>query len=305
MSAEVGAGGGWSERPEAYFCRQSGLAHFRHGPIDLSVMAEGPAPAAKAALRRAWARFQTVLAELSGELSLLRQDIRTLDPGALKGSVAQRMAAAAREQGDAGFVTPMAAVAGAVADEILAAGWGAGLSRLAVNNGGDIAFRLTAGGVFTLSMAGADGADLGRAKIGAADLPDGRGGVATSGWRGRSFSLGVADSVTVLAASAAAADVAATLIANAVDAPDLPGVERAPARALAPDSDLGDRLVTTAVAPLGPKDRRRALAAGLRSAEAMRRQGLIIAAALALGPDRVETAAAQSPLCADPSLRFA
>lgn len=295
--------GGWSERPEAHLCRLSGLAHFRHGPIDLSIMAEGPASAVKAALQRAWARFQPVLAELSGELSLLRQDIRALDPGALRGSVAQRMAAAALAQGGTGFVTPMAAVAGAVADEILAAAWGAGLSRLAVNNGGDIAFRLTPGAVFTLAMAGANGADLGRAEIAAADLPEGRGGIATSGWRGRSFSLGVADSVTVLAASAAAADVAATLIANAVDAPDLPGVERAPARALAPDSDLGDRLVTTAVAPLGPKDRRRALDAGLRSAEGMRRQGLITAAVLALGPDRLETPATTVP-SAERSQRF-
>ena len=38
-------------------------------------------------------------------------------------------------------------------------------------------------------------------------------GVATSGWRGRSHSLGIADSVTVLAATAAMADAAATVIA--------------------------------------------------------------------------------------------
>ena len=49
---------------------------------------------------------------------------------------------------------------------------------------------------------------------------DGVGGIATSGARGRSFSLGIADSVTVLAEDAATADAAATLIANAVDCDD-------------------------------------------------------------------------------------
>ena len=61
---------------------------------------------------------------------------------------------------------------------------------------------------------------------------------------GRSHSLGIADSVTVLAQSAAIADAAATLIANAVDIPGSPAVIRKPANELTPDSDLGDRLVT-------------------------------------------------------------
>jgi uncharacterized protein len=64
-------------------------------------------------------------------------------------------------------------------------------------------------------------------------------GIATSGRHGRSLSLGIADSVTVLAATAAAADAAATLIANAVDLPGHAAVRRAPACSLDPDSDLG------------------------------------------------------------------
>ena len=89
-------------------------------------------------------------------------------------------------------------------------------------------------------------------------------GVATSGWRGRSFSLGIADAVTVLATNAAPADAAATLIANAVDLPGHPAVTRVPARELAPDSDLGDRLVTQGVGPLSPREIAGALEAGLR-----------------------------------------
>ena len=74
---------------------------------------------------------------------------------------------------------------------------------------------------------------------------DGVRGVATSGWRGRSFSLGIADAVTVLARTGAEADAAATLIANAVDLPGNPAIKRIPAQELAPDSDLGARLGDT------------------------------------------------------------
>src|SRR5690606_38926436 len=104
-------------------------------------------------------------------------------------------------------------------------------------------------------------------------------GVATSGWRGRSFSLGIADAVTVLARTGAEADAAATLVANAVDLPGHVAVTRRPARDLAPDSDLGDRPVTTGVGPLSPGEIGAALARGLAVAEGFRRRGLIEAAA--------------------------
>jgi uncharacterized protein len=88
--------------------------------------------------------------------------------------------------------------------------------------------------------------------------------------------------VTVLAACAAAADAAATLIANAVDLPGAPSIRRKPARALAPDSDLGDRLVTVEVGALSGKEKATALCRGVRVAQDMRRRGLIVAAHLCL-----------------------
>ena len=181
------------------------------------------------------------------------------------------------------FVTPMAAVAGAVAEEVLEAMTaGRRLARAYVNNGGDIALHLGRGETFSIGMV--DRPDrpslIGRASIGAADHVR---GVATSGWRGRSFSLGAADAVTVLAASAALADAAATLIANAVDLPGHPAIERAPAFDLDPQSDLGERRVTVAVGPLTPGEIDRALASGAVEAELWRSSGLIEAAALRLG----------------------
>ena len=123
---------------------------------------------------------------------------------------------------------------------------------------------------------------LGRAAVAAGD---GVGGIATSGRHGRSLSMGIADSVTVLARTAAEADAAATLVANAVDLPGHAAVRRAPARTLDPDSDLGDRAVVTGCGALAPAETARALARGAAVAEAMRRRGLLVAAALFLGPD--------------------
>jgi hypothetical protein len=100
--------------------------------------------------------------------------------------------------------------------------------------------------------------------------------------------LGIADAVTVLADRAAAADAAATIIANAVDLPRHPAIIRLPACELAPDSDLGDRLVTQAVGILTFAEVDRALASGIRTAELLLRLGLICSAALNLqGETRV------------------
>jgi ApbE superfamily uncharacterized protein (UPF0280 family) len=254
--------------------------HLQHGPIDLIVAAD----AGSADLRRAYGaaalRFETVLAALVEELPALR----TACPSAgrvFAGPVARRMAAAVRPHAGRVFVTPMAAVAGAVADEILAAMIGAAtLRRAYVNNGGDIALHLAEGQRFDLAVARLEGSgEHGRVGIEAADPVR---GVATSGRGGRSLSLGVADSVTVLARTAAAADAAATLIANAVDLPDHPAIARAPAETRDPDSDLGPRLVVVGCGALKAAEIGAALDRGAAEARRMRAEGLIEAAALFL-----------------------
>lgn len=252
--------------------------HLHHGPIDLIVEAFGPAPARSEAYQRAIARFQTILAELVAELPVLRAE--ATPELALAGSVAQRMLHAVLAHLPV-FVTPMAAVAGAVADEICTAMTaGAALDRAYVNNGGDVALYLAPGQRIDAAIAG--GRVAGRATVRAEDPAR---GVATSGWRGRSHSLGIADAVTVIARTAAEADVAATLIANAVDLPGHPAVSRRPACELSPDSDLGGRPVTTGVGPLTAAETAGALDTGAAAARAMAHAGLIEGAALFLGPD--------------------
>jgi len=252
----------------------SGRLHLQHGPIDLIIGAEG---AREDAFAAAEARFATILQELVSELPLLRSPM----PVAPKKPVARRMARAAT--GYSNFVTPMAAVAGAVADEVLAAMKKTSVSKAYVNNGGDIALCLCAG-TFDIGIAGLDASALGKVTVRAGD---GVAGIATSGQAGRSLSLGIADSVTVLAASAADADVAATLIANAVDV-NAPEVVRERACDLDPDSDLGDRMVVTSYNGLALNQIKAALTAGEVFAGELVRQGRIKSAYLVLqGETRV------------------
>ncbi|MFO1141451.1 MAG: UPF0280 family protein [Amaricoccus sp.] len=260
-------------RPQAATLPDGRRLHLQHGPIDLVIEAWGDRSAVARAYGRARGRFDGLLEELVAELPALR----SADPQPLAGPIAQARAAAVAAYRPV-FITPMAAVAGAVADAVLAAMTAGGeIERAYVNDGGDIALHLTPGTAITAAIAGAG--LPGRATVVHGDPVR---GIATSGWRGRSFSLGIADAVTVLAATAAEADAAATIVANAVDLPGHPAIGRAPAVTLQADTDLGDRPVTISVGPLAPPDVDRALAGGAQCAEALRARGLIAAAALFL-----------------------
>jgi ApbE superfamily uncharacterized protein (UPF0280 family) len=257
--------------------------HFQHGPIDLLIDAEGDADCVARAHEAAWSRFEGLLPELVAELPLLRTPVAARGTCPLKGTVAAAMWRACRPFRHP-FITPMAAVAGAVADEVIGFYRTPGIAKAVVNNGGDIAVHLAAGRSARIAVVpridapGAMHDARGRLEfVMEAGAPSR--GVATSGWRGRSFSLGIADSVTVLAATAAQADAAATVIANAVNL-DHPGIVRRPARELQPDSDLGGIQVTVAVPRLDLRHVEAALDSGLARAQALASQGCIHAAFL-------------------------
>jgi uncharacterized protein len=258
-----------------------GRLHLQHGPIDLVIRAEGEPALVASSYVAASERFQTVLGELAAELAMLRQPLQGVTPPDASSPIARRMIAACWPYRNA-FITPMAAVAGSVADEIYAVmlAIAPDLRTLFVNNGGDVAVHVADGQVLRIGVV----ADL------EAAIPEGVirvhygsgiGGIATSGWRGRSFSLGIADAVSILAHSAAAADAAATIIANFVDVDD-PAVSRASAISLDPDSDLGGLLVTTDVRPLANHQIDAALAAGSAQAQRFLDEGMILAAAMVL-----------------------
>ncbi|RUX12750.1 UPF0280 family protein [Mesorhizobium sp. M7A.F.Ca.CA.002.14.1.2] len=266
--------------PQAHWLQDGKRLHLNHGPIDLIVEVFGEADECRRAYEQAIARFQTILVELVEELPELRLPAFFLAPRTFAGPTARRMEAAVMPLAEC-FITPMAAVAGSVADEMLAALLaGRKIERAYVNNGGDCALHIGKGQSMGLAVAGTGNGMTDRITIRA---EDGVRGVATSGWRGRSFSLGIADAVTVLARTGAEADAAATLIANAVDLPGNPAIKRISAHELSPDSDLGSRLVTQGVGTLALGEVARALDNGLAVAEDFRRRGLIAGSALFLG----------------------
>jgi len=252
-----------------------GRLHLQHGPIDLIIEAFGASDEVERAYRQAIDCFGDILPTLVRELPALRRPVGDAYP-LLQGPVARRMVEAVWPH-RAVFITPMAAVAGAVADEMLQAMLAdRALDKAYVNDGGDIAIHLAPGhslraGIFAQAL---DGTVI---------LTHDRSvrGIATSGRGGRSFSLGIADSATVLARTAAAADAAATLIANAVNI-DHPAIERRPARELDLDSDLGDLPVTVAVGALPAALIEEALDRGMAEAHRLRLLGLIDSAAISL-----------------------
>lgn len=275
----------WTDITDMFAAPQMGMLpdgrrlHLNHGPIDLIVEAFGARDEIQQAYQQARTRFPDILPGLVGELEQLRRPVGTRG-WTPDGLVAGRMTEACGPYHDT-FVTPMAAVAGSVADEMLMVLIaGRELERAYVNNGGDIAFHLSPGTSLTAGLVG----DYHLPSIDGTcaltyDMPVR--GIATSGWKGRSHSLGIADSVTVLAVNAAAADVAATLIANAVTV-DHPSIDRIPARELDPDSDLGERLVTIDVGDLNQEAIQSALHGGVGRAEDLVRGGHISAAVLVL-----------------------
>ncbi|TMJ35253.1 MAG: UPF0280 family protein [Alphaproteobacteria bacterium] len=249
-------------RHQAHLLPDGKRLHLQDGPIDLVIEACAQAGAVADAYRAAEIRFATILDELCGELSLLRQATAVRPEGV----TARRMWQATLPFAQDRFITPMAAVAGSVAEE---------------NNGGDIALHLAPGASFKIGLI--DRPDqpslFGYAEVKEQDKVR---GIATSGWRGRSFSLGIADAVTVLAESSSSADAAATIIANDVDLPAHPAITRLPACEIQPDNDLGARKVTRRVGPLRGDEVDQALRNGGKTARSLLEKGLIIAAALHL-----------------------
>jgi ApbE superfamily uncharacterized protein (UPF0280 family) len=275
-----------TRRPQIALLSDGRRLHLQDGPIDLIVEARGTREVVQAAYEAAAQRFNGLLDELCAELPALRRQAHS-GSCPLKGVVARRMQAAVAPFAADHFITPMAAVAGSVAEEILGAMLRvAPLDRAYVNNGGDIALHLVRGERFLVGLVDRPDRDgVMRTMTIAADDP--ARGIATSGRHGRSFSLGIADAVTVLAATASQADAAATIIANAVDCPGHPAIIRVPANELQPDSDLGDRLVTRAVGELSQADIAAALDSGAECARQLFDRSLIEGAVLQLGGDMI------------------
>lgn len=262
----------------------SGRQYFEHGPMSLVVDIDAPDAVAARSFTRAFQLFENLLEELVSELEILRAVAEDVTP--LTGNVASEMRSAAIMCARGRFATPMIAVAGAVADAVrVEAHRHPDVARVLVNNGGDVSLGLSPGHQATVGVVPRlDASELaGSVSIGHDSAIR---GVATSGHGGRSLSLGIADAVTVFAKSAAVADAAATMVANAVDLPDHPQIARVPADQIDESAALGSALVPVQVPPLNPDEAGAALGAGCAVAEELLSDSIIEAAILFLSGER-------------------
>ncbi|WP_443642735.1 UPF0280 family protein [Candidatus Levibacter sp. Uisw_134_01] len=245
---------------------------LNHGPIDIVLEAFGKDK--PLAYEKAKKYFSTLLNELVLDMDLLKKEV--VPHRNFNNKISQSMQNAT-EKFYPDFITPMAAVAGSVADNILnVLVKDTKLEKAYVNNGGDVSFYLTENQTVKSSLASIPNI------IAEIDYKDKSRGIATSGWRGRSFSLGIADSVTVLADNAAIADAAATMIANSVNIKNHPSIIKKPAEEIYEDSDLKNLMVTVEVGDLKQSEIEDALRNGNEVGKTYLENGLINSALIEL-----------------------
>ncbi len=257
-----------------------------NGPLRMVIQAwQGPDPRLELAMEAAKYAFEC-LERVAGQLAELKRrpgDIHVLPPE----PISREMIASVRAVGDADL-TPMAAVAGTLADAVADWLFRQGLSRVIVDNGGDIAIRLAAGETTRVGLR----PEIQHQQISHVLTVDGRHsswGVCTSGLGGRSFTCGFASAVTAIARTSSLADAAATSVANAcfVEGAD---VLQVPAEKLDPNTDIPGLLVTVSRGSLSPAQTSEALLKALKKAEQLTQKGVIWGAIVAIGKQVVRTA---------------
>ena len=160
------------------------------------------------------------------------------------------------------FITPMASVAGAISESILLKVLEKySVNKIYINNGGDISLYVSESEKFNFSIGGETSYIFEYANL------NGIGGIATSGWKGRSFSSGIADSVTVIAEKASIADAAATIICNKIDLKNSNKIIKKKANDFYENTDLDDRLITVSVENLTEQEIEKAISKGKITSE--------------------------------------
>ena len=204
----------------------------------------------------------------------LGRDYRKLLPR-ITDPLALRMIASVQAVGDEDL-TPMAAVAGTIADAVADFLFERGMTRVLVDNGGDVAVRCCDGDPVAVGI---------RPKVESKSIaqvmvlgPERTAwGIATSGLGGRSLTRGVLEAATIVAADASLADAAATAVANASRVQD-PTVVRQLAETIDGYTDIAGLEVTAAVGPLSVAQKDLALCQALARAEELIKKNVIYGA---------------------------
>jgi len=250
-----------------------------NGPMRLVIQAYDGERAELQLAREAAQYGFSCLADVAADRTLLCRPHGTITSPPTRCS-GQAMLAAVRNVGDADL-TPMAAVAGTIADQVADWLFSKGLSKIIVDNGGDIAIRTLPGQEVTVGL---------RPTVSSPQIshlvrlqPSHRSwGINTSGLGGRSFTRGIASAVTAFGGCSSVADAAATAVANCCLVDD-PAIIQAPANSIDPTTDLGELPVTVQVGNLSDEACLAALKAGLAKGQELVERGLISGAFLVVG----------------------
>jgi len=250
------------------------------GPMLMSIFVSDGKTPDRALAKEGAKKALEVLETLAGYRKLITRNIREIISIEGLPSVVKKMVSASRRFEDP-TVTPLICVAGAGADEVADFIFDMGEpSKVIVNNGGDIAIRLKNQEVVKVGIK-TDLNEKAVTHILMVTPAEGIGGVATSGFGGRSFTRGIANAAVAVAKDATLADVAATLVGNAADV-ECPAVVKVLAKELYEGTDIPDLSVTKSIGHLEKFQIEEALDRGMEKAETFREMGLISGAFLAI-----------------------
>ena len=255
---------------------EEGVALVDSGPLyaTIKVLRNG-VPLSDAAVEGAQYALK-ILEQQAEFLPIIRKKSLTLKSGDNYPPVVKEMIWATQAVGDPDF-TPLAAVAGATSDLVADYLLKSGATKIVVNNGGDIAIRLREGERVEVGLC----LDLEKKEVKHSFSAEGDCGICTSGIGGRSFTLGVANAVVVLAKRASLADVAATYLGNKTNV-ESPRVRRDWAENIYPDTDIPGMRVTVSVGELSEVEIQQALESGKNEARRLMDKGIIHGTVLAV-----------------------
>jgi ApbE superfamily uncharacterized protein (UPF0280 family) len=204
----------------------------------------------------------------------LGRDYQGLTPQ-ITDPLALKMVASIQAVGDEDL-TPMAAVAGTIADAVADFLFERGLTRVLVDNGGDVAVRCCDGDPVAVGIRpNVESKSIAQVMVLGPERT--AWGIATSGLGGRSLTRGVLEVATIVAADASLADAAATAVANASRVQD-PTVVRKLAETIDGYTDIAGLEVTAAVGPLSVARKDLALSQALARAEELITKNVIYGA---------------------------
>ena len=254
------------------------------GPVQMSVRAERNGQP----LGREWRRLEQIVSDWLSDLKRHLEEARKPWPQVKDTSqypkVLRLMYEAVRLTGEP-TLTSMAAVAGTISEMVCNYLIDRGATKVLVNNGGDIAIHLGDGESTRVGIIPRLGTQPSHyVQLSPASAIK---GIATSGFGGRSFTLGIADAAVALAAKPSIADACATVLANAVNV-ESPLIERQQARELDPATDIPGLWVTTKILPLPGEIKDCALENGMKKAREMVDSKVLLGAILFLGGKMVE-----------------